>query len=32
MGFMLLNYVEEIYPGSAVNWEKFCKEQINQEN
>ena len=27
---MLLTYVEEINPGPDVDWEKFCKEQIDE--
>lgn len=26
---MLLTYVKETYPGPDVDWEKFCKEQID---
>ena len=28
---MLLTYVEEINPGPDVDWEKFCKERIDEE-
>ena len=27
---MLLTYVEEITPGPDVDWEKFCKERIDE--
>lgn len=27
---MLLTYVEEINPGPDVDWEKFCKERIDE--
>lgn len=27
---MLLTYVEEITPGLDVDWEKFCKERIDE--
>lgn len=27
---MLLIYVEEINPGPDVEWEKFCKERIDE--